>query len=186
MISGEQEQSIERITKVEKIMSTNIISLDVSKTAAHAADLMTEKKVGSIIITKNSLPFGLITERDLVRRYHRDTVLENLASYPLITADRTTTVENAVEIMLKNGVRKLPIIDQNGSIAGIITVSDLAMFLLSRRKPSFILSILRAVSRGKAPKCDACNGEKEIQWCDTCNRFMCLACEDEIHTVDLP
>lgn len=186
MTSKEQELSIQKTTKIEKIMSASVVSLDFSKTAAHAADLMTEKKVGSIVVTKNGDPFGLVTERDLIRRYFRNTTLENLASRPLITADYNTTVEQAVEIMLKNNVRKLPIIDENKGIAGIVTVTDLALFLLPTRRPGLTLSILRAVSRGQAPRCDACNTETEIQWCDTYNRFMCLMCEDEIHTVDLP
>jgi CBS domain-containing protein len=173
-------------TKVQKIMSSNVISLDIAKTAAHAADLMTEESVGSVIITKNGKAFGIVTERDLVRRYSRGTLLESLASHPLITAEPATTIEKAVEIMLKNKIRKLPIVDVNEAVVGIITVTDLAMFLLTIRKPGLTSSILRTVSRGKGPKCDSCNSTTEIQWCDSCNRFMCLACEDEIHTVDLP
>jgi CBS domain-containing protein len=186
MSSKEQEVRLAKSTKIEEIMSTNIISLDISKTAAHAADLMTEKKVGCIIVTKNGMPFGIVTERDLIRRYFRNTLLENLASHPLVTAEHNLTVEKAVETMLKNNVRKLPIIDQNKVLTGIVTVTDLAMFLLDTTRPGLTLSILRAVSRGQAPRCDACNSEIEIQWCDSCNKFMCLTCEDEIHTVDLP
>jgi signal-transduction protein with cAMP-binding, CBS, and nucleotidyltransferase domain len=167
-------------------MSTNVVSLDISKTAAYAAALMTEKKVGSVIVIKNNRPFGIVTERDLVRRYFRDTLLESLASHPLITAEPTTTVEKAAEIMLKNKIRKLPIVDENNTVAGMVTVTDLAMFLLPTRRPGLTLSILQAVSRGKGPRCDSCNSMSEIQWCDNCNRFMCRACEVEIHSVDLP
>ncbi|MGC1930907.1 MAG: hypothetical protein WA667_18195 [Candidatus Nitrosopolaris sp.] len=52
---------------------------------------MSEKKVGSAIVTKNGRPFGIETERDLIRRYFRDTLLENMASHPLITAEPTTS-----------------------------------------------------------------------------------------------
>jgi CBS domain-containing protein len=176
----------ESTTRVEKIMSTNVVSLDISKTAADAAALMTENKVGSVIVIKNDRPFGIVTERDLVRRYFRDTSLESLVSHPLIMAEPTTTVEKAAEIMLKNKIRKLPIIDENNLVAGMVTVTDLAMFLLPTRRPGLTLSILQAVSRGKGPRCDSCNSMREIQWCNSCNRFMCRACEDEIHTVDLP
>ena len=176
----------ESTTRIEKIMSTNVVSLDISKTAADAAALMTEKKVGSVIVIKNDRPFGIVTERDLVRRYFRDTLLESLASHPLITAEPTTTVEKAAEIMLKNKIRKLPIVDENNTVAGMVTVTDLAMFLLPTRRPGLTLSILQAVSRGKGPRCDSCNSVTEIQWCDSCNRFMCIACENEIHSVDLP
>jgi CBS domain-containing protein len=172
--------------KIEKIMSHNVASLDISKIAADAAALMSEKKVGSVIVTKNGRPFGIVTERDLIRRYFRDTLLESLASRPLITAETTTTVDKAAEIMLKNEIRKLPIIDENDLIAGIVTVTDLATFLSPTRRPGLTLSILRAISRGREPKCDSCNSTTEVQWCDDCNRFMCQTCEDEIHTVDLP
>ena len=147
----------ERTTKIEKIMSSNVVSLDISKTAAHAAALMTEKKVGSVVITKNNKPFGIVTERDLVRRYSRDTLLESLASHPLIIAKPTTTVEEAAEIMLKNKIRKLPITDENKPVIGIVTVTDLGMFLLPTRRPGLTLSILQAISRGKGPRCDSCN-----------------------------
>jgi CBS domain-containing protein len=172
--------------KIEKIMSHNVASLDISKIAADAAALMSEKKVGSVIITKNGKPYGIVTERDLIRRYFRDTLLESLASRPLITAETTTTVDKAAEIMLKNEIRKLPIIDENDLIAGIVTVTDLATFLSPTRRPGLTLSILRAISRGRESKCDSCNSTAEVQWCDDCNRFMCQTCEDEIHTVDLP
>ncbi len=132
-------------TRVEKIMSHNVVSLDISKTAAHAAALMSERKVGSVIVTKNSRPFGVVTERDLIRRYYRDMLLENLASHPLITAEPTTTVEKAAEIMLKNKIRKLPIIDENNPRAiGIVTVTDLAIFLSPTRKPGLTLSVLQS------------------------------------------
>lgn len=172
--------------KIEKIMSHNVASLDISKIAADAAALMSEKKVGSVIVTKDGRPFGIVTERDLIRRYFRDTLLESLASRPLITAEITTTIDGAAEIMLKNEIRKLPIIDENNLIVGIVTVTDLATFLSPTRRPGLTLSILRAISRGREPKCDSCNSTTEVQWCDDCNRFMCQTCEDEIHTVDLP
>lgn len=147
---------------------------------------MTERKVGSVIITKHNKPFGIVTERDLVRRYFRDTLLESLVSHPLIIAKPTTTVEEAAQIMLKNKIRKLPIAHENEPVIGIVTVTDLGMFLLPTRRPGLTLSILQAISRGKAPRCDSCDSTTEIQWCDSCNRFMCMTCEDEVHSVDLP
>jgi hypothetical protein len=63
---------------------------------------------------------------------------------------------------------------------------DISKLQLTTRRPGLTLSILQAVSRGKGPRCDSCNSMSEIQWCDTCNRFMCRTCEDEIHSVDLP
>jgi CBS domain-containing protein len=144
-------------TTVEKIMSADVVSLDCSKTASDAALLMTTKNVGSVIVTKNDRPFGIVTERDLIRRigkkdiYFRDILLEHMASRPLITAEMQVTVEEAAQIMLKNKIRRLPIVnaDNNKQVVGIVTVTDLAMFLSHTRRPGLALSILRAISRGR-------------------------------------
>ncbi len=103
-------------------MSSNVVSLDISNTVGDAAALMTEKRVGSIIVTKLGRPFGIITERDLVRGlakreevYFRATLLESFASHPLITTKPTTTVEEAAEVMFKNKIRRLPIVNESHS-----------------------------------------------------------------------
>ena len=142
---------------VEKIMSVNVVSLDYSKTASDAALLMTTRNLGSVIVTKNDRPFGIVTERDLIRRigkkdiYFRDILLEHMASRPLITAEMQVTVEEAAQIMLKNKIRRLPIVKagNNKQVVGIVTVTDLAMFLSHTRRPGLALSILRAISRGR-------------------------------------
>jgi CBS domain-containing protein len=138
-------------------MSTNVISLDISKTVGDAAALMTVKKVGCVIVTKDDgRPFGIITERDLVRGlakreelYFRATLLESFSSHPLITARLTTTIEEAAEVMFKNKIRRLPIINESNLVAGIVTVTDLAMCLSPTRRPGLALSILHAISRGR-------------------------------------
>ena len=147
---------------------------------------MTERGVGSVIVTKNGKAFGIVTERDLVRRFPIVQFLENLASYPLITAEPSTTIEKVIDIMLKNGIRKLPIISERKIIVGIVDGIRPHYVSIPISNSDLTSSVLKAVSRGKAPRCDSCNSQSEIQWCESCSRFMCIACEDEIHTIDLP
>lgn len=98
--SAALEVLVERsTTRVEKIMTSIVVSLDSSKTAVDAAIMMSEKEVGSIVVTKNDRPFGIVTERDLVRRigakdfcFH-DALLEDIASRPLIYAEPGLTVQ---------------------------------------------------------------------------------------------
>jgi CBS domain-containing protein len=141
-------------TSVENIMTRDVISLDISKTAADAAELMSKKRVGSIIVTKNhGRPFGIVTERDLVRRigkkdiYFRDILLEHFASRPLITSESRATVEEAARTMSKHKIRKLPIVYE-GRVVGILTTTDLATFLSPTRRLGLTLSVLQAISRG--------------------------------------
>ena len=147
---GLQSLVEQSITKLDKIMSSCVVSVDISKTVGEAAAIMTENKVGSVIVNKKGKPFGIITERDLVRGltkkedvYLRATLLESFASYPLITAKPTATIEEAAQI------RRLPIVNESNVATGIVTVTDLAMYLSPTRRPGLALSILQAISRGK-------------------------------------
>ncbi len=145
------EQSFEG---VEKIMSSTVVSIEASKTAEEAAALMAEKKVGSVIVTKDGRPFGIVTHSDVVnwvgmqeKPFHAK--LEGLASRPLITGGSNTSIEEAAEMMIKNKIHKLPIVDRD-RLVGIVTITDLAGFLSPSRRPGLSLSVLRAVSRGEA------------------------------------
>lgn len=140
------------MTRVEKIMTPAVISLDCSKTAREAAALMAEKEIGSIVVTKGGEPFGIITHTDIVRWAGLrpklfDVKLEGLVSRPLITVGRGATVEEAAKVMIKNQIHKLPVVDGE-KLLGIITITDLAVFLSPSRRPGLALSVLQAISRG--------------------------------------
>jgi CBS domain-containing protein len=141
-------------TRVEKIMSPIVLSLDCSKTLREAAALMAEKEIGSVLVTKGDRPFGIVTHSDIVRwaglrPQLLDVELEGLASRPLVTLGRGATVEEAANEMIGNQIHKLPIIDDQGNLLGIVTITDLAVFLSPSRRPGLALSILQALSRSK-------------------------------------
>jgi CBS domain-containing protein len=102
---------------------------------------------------KNDVPFGIITERDIVRRlgagdeqFFRDARLGEVCSHPLIVAEPSLTLGEALDLMVKNKVHKLPVVGR-GKLLGIVTIKDLAKFLSPSRTPSVTLSLLRAISR---------------------------------------
>jgi CBS domain-containing protein len=140
------------MTHVEKIMTPAVISLDSSRTAQEAAALMAEKEIGSVVVTKGGRPFGIVTHSDIVRwaglrQKLLDATLEGQASQPLITVGRGATVEEAAKVMIKNEIHKLPVIDGD-KLLGIVTITDLAVFLSPSRRPGLALSVLQAISRG--------------------------------------
>jgi CBS domain-containing protein/predicted transcriptional regulator len=170
----------ESTTRVEKIMSEDVISLDYSNSVVDAAAMMAKYEIGSIIVTKRNdngksnkskrsssdvdWPYGIVTERDIVRRldpvhvgsdfYFQNALLGHICSHPLISAYRGLTVYDATEIMIKNRIRRLPILSSTGNkIIGIVTTTDLAMFLSPSKRPGLVSSLLRAIARGtKAAK----------------------------------
>lgn len=116
-------------TFVKDVMISDLTTLDVSTSIRDAAKLMDEKDIGCIIVTKNQLPIGILTERDFVKRIAAKeksltTSLEEVMSSPLIEIDPNETVWEAAQIMKTNNIHKLPV-KQDNQIIGIVTTTDL-------------------------------------------------------------
>ncbi len=143
-------------TPVEKIMTKIVVSLDSSKTIYDASALMAKRKVGSLVVTSKGKPFGIITKGDLVKSIStgmsfKNVSLEEFATRPLIYASSSQTIEQVADLMIKNKIRKLPVIQQ-GKIVGIVTVTDLALFLSPTRRPGLTDSIFHVITRENARK----------------------------------
>jgi signal-transduction protein with cAMP-binding, CBS, and nucleotidyltransferase domain len=116
-------------TFVKDVMISDLTTLDVSTSIRDAAKLMDEKDIGCIIVTKNQLPIGILTERDFVKRIAAKeksltTSLEEVMSSPLIEIDPNETVWEAAQIMKTNNIHKL-LVKQDNQIIGIVTTTDL-------------------------------------------------------------
>ena len=120
---------IQQKTWVKEIMNASVISIDSSVTAADAARMMEDTGIGAIIVLENSLPVGIITDRDLAikitaRSFPTDTPVKRIMSSPLISIDPDSDLWIASDLMSTRNVRKLPVIDDD-TVVGIITSSDL-------------------------------------------------------------
>lgn len=139
---------------VKQIMKKNITSLDYSKTALDAATLMIEKGTGYVVITAQDKPFGMVTERDILCEMTfcdmppAQISLKVIASRPLIYASPVETVENVADLMMKNSIRRIPIIEDN-KLVGIVVARDLAMLLSSTKRSGLLKTILEAMSRSR-------------------------------------
>lgn len=116
-------------TFVKDVMISDLARLDVSTSIRDAAKLMDKKDIGCIIVTKNQLPVGILTERDFVKRITAKEIpltasLEKVMSSPLIEIDSNETVWEAAQIMKTNNIHKL-LVKQNNQIIGIVTTTDL-------------------------------------------------------------
>ena len=116
-------------TFVRDVMIEKIASLEASSMIKDAAKLMDDKNIGCIIVTREELPIGILTERDFVRRIASTekpltSPIEEVMSSPLISIDPDETVWEAAEKMKTNNIHKLPVL-QDKKIIGIITTSDL-------------------------------------------------------------
>ncbi len=117
---------------VSQIMTRQIVTINFSKSALDAALLMKEKRISSLIVQDNDdKSLGIITERDFVKRVcaddkkSSDVKISELMSKIQTFAQPDTPVDVAVQRMINNRIRRLPVISE-GKVIGIITVTDLA------------------------------------------------------------
>ena len=116
-------------TFVKDVMQKNVISIDSSMTVKDAASMMDDANVGCIIITKDNVPSGILTERDFVKRIAAknkalSTPVSEVMSFPLVMIESGETVWEAAEKMKQKGIHKLPVQEGN-KVIGIITTTDL-------------------------------------------------------------
>ena len=117
--------------RVKDYMSKDIVIIDVNASVSEAAKKMLEKDRGSLIVTKEGQPAGIVTERDLTRKVmakERNPIkvkVSEIMSIPLITIDPDASIEEASQIMAKHSVRRLPVIRDN-ILYGMFTARILA------------------------------------------------------------
>jgi len=124
---------------VRDLMKKNPYTVAESASIQDTARIMNDKKVSSLVILdENNNPVGLVTERDLVRKVCINDLPTNrvtnkeIMSSPLITIDSESSATTATDLMLKNNVRHLLVIDNeskdNNQPIGIITPLDLVRY----------------------------------------------------------
>lgn len=133
-------------------MSSPVTTMDPNGTVGSAAQLMIQHDIGSVVVVEGKSPVGIITERDITKLVVKgNDVLKKpvkpLMSKPLVTAKPSMPVQDAFELMLKNKIRRLPILD-NGNLNGIVTTQDIMRWVLrvfyEPNIPERIKSILEA------------------------------------------
>ena len=117
---------------VSQIMTNQIVTINFAQSALDAALLMKEKRISSLIVQDdNNKSLGIITERDFVKRVcaedkkSSEVKISELMSKIQTFAEPDTPVDVAVQRMINNRIRRLPVIFE-GKVIGIITVTDLA------------------------------------------------------------
>jgi CBS domain-containing protein len=127
------------MSTVFQIMNRRVVTLDVSGSVLDALRIMTEKGVGCLVITDNAKPVGIVTEKDAMKliMQGRDVLNRKVAevmSNPLTTVRPETSVVEALDLMKKKNIRRLPVVS-DGQLQGIITIhSDLLYWALTATK----------------------------------------------------
>jgi len=113
---------------VKQIMRT-IISIDSKAKAKEAARLMVDRRIGSLIANRDGLPFGIVTERDMVKIVAgaadpSKVTVADVMTAPLITIDSSAPLTDAARRMVEKQVKRL-VVTEHEKIVGIVSQTDL-------------------------------------------------------------
>jgi len=134
------QDSLEKMfseTQVRDVMTRALISVDPSTTLNQISKMMEQGGMGSILVKKDGVPSGIITDRDFAIKIAAhgvslDTSVEKITSFSLITINSNDSILEAAKVMSEKKIRKL-VVTEEGKIVGIITSTDLVNKIASRR-----------------------------------------------------
>lgn len=129
--------------RVRAAMIRHIISAEVGRTIRSAVKTMVRNDLGSLVITEDGQPAGIVTERDIMKsigygKVNLDSEVGKIMSKPLISVASDATLGEAADIMIKRKVRRL-LVKENTEYVGIITQRDLQRLMTDTFKPLLLI-----------------------------------------------
>jgi CBS domain-containing protein len=125
------------MAQIRDIMQKNVITIEHNKTAHDAACLISEKDISFLVIMKDNIPIGVLTESDFVKRLSAkdkkasDVIISEIMSNKFRWVNPETEIEDAIQKMLNNNIRRLIILDDD-KLVGVLTQTDLTEFLRNK------------------------------------------------------
>ena len=126
---------------IREICNRNVVCATADLTAVEAARLMRQHHIGNVIVVDQldgpRTPLGVVTDRDLVIEVVAAGVdpdllkLGDMLTGRLVTVDEATSITETIRTMALHGVRRLPVVDSAGRLAGVVSVDDILPQLAS-------------------------------------------------------
>ena len=117
---------------VREAMTSNPCAIDADKPVAYAAKMMTDEDVGLAPIVEGERLIGTVTDRDIVTRViaegrdPQSTPVREIASTDLVTVDPQQQLDEALGLMARHQVRRLPVVEEDGRLVGVVAQADVA------------------------------------------------------------
>jgi IMP dehydrogenase len=126
MTIDKQAAQVKRVKRAENVMIFDPITINPEATVAEALSLMAEYRIGGIpVVDVNGILKGIVTNRDLRFENNRARKISEVMTTSLITTNHQTNLEAAARILQKHKIEKLPMVDENGKLMGLITYKDI-------------------------------------------------------------
>src|SRR5262249_2901761 len=112
--------------KISELMSSNPCTIDADRPVAYAAQMMKQEDVGLAPVVEGDRLVGTLTDRDIVTRVVAEgkdpqtVIVRQVASTGLVTIDPQQDLNEALRLMAANQVRRLPVVEEDGRLVGVI------------------------------------------------------------------
>ena len=122
------------MSAVSEIMTRGAVTVkkESNPTVLEVAQVMAKSRTGSVIITSDGRPAGIVTERDLLKKVSAkdkkpgEIAALDIMSSPVIAVKAYDSVDTAAGVMAKNRIKRLAVVEEDGSLAGVISATDIA------------------------------------------------------------
>jgi CBS domain-containing protein len=117
---------------IRELMTKNPCAIDADKPVTYAAKMMRDEDVGLAPIVEGQKLVGTLTDRDIAIRVVAEgkdpqtVTVREAATTNLVTLDPQQDLDEALRLMAKHQVRRLPVVEEDGSLAGVVAQADIA------------------------------------------------------------
>jgi CBS domain-containing protein len=117
---------------VREAMTSKLCSIDTDQTVAYAAKMMRDEDVGIAPIVEGDRLVGVLTDRDIAVRVvaeggdSEQTKVTDVMSRDLVTLDPDQDLDEALRLMARHQVRRLPVVEEDGRLVGVVAQADVA------------------------------------------------------------
>ena len=125
MTIQDQVDEVLKVKRSESVMIEQPYTISIDSSVGYAKKIMHDFGISGLLIEKDKKLAGIITKRDLLFETNFDNNVTSLMSKDVVFAELGTTIEQAKDILHKNRIEKLPIIDKDKQIIGLITSKDI-------------------------------------------------------------
>ena len=128
-----------RSSDLREIGKRDVATIDHEASLGDAARLMRECHMGSVVVVREqegkTIPIGILTDRDIVMSTTAlgispfDFLVADVMTEEVVTVQTNAPLTQVIELMKGHGIKRIPLVDEVGQLAGIITVADVIAFL---------------------------------------------------------
>ena len=117
---------------IKGVMTSDPCTIDAGKSVAYAAKMMRDEDVGLAPIVEDDKLVGMLTDRDIAVRVVAEgrnpdqVTVSEVASKQVVTIDPQQDLDEALRIMAKHQVRRLPVVEEDGRLVGVVAQADVA------------------------------------------------------------